>query len=137
MPSQPAPGSRGYNARSAVAKGKPASFPPVPQPATAAPSRWTSDTLISIGDIRQLFKLGRTAAYELTHRPDFPEPVPVSPRCYRWWASEVDAFADSLRRNRPDQSVKGNGTRRTPHSATPPRRITGKIRAARTRREIP
>jgi predicted DNA-binding transcriptional regulator AlpA len=117
--------------------------PPDPAiPATAALARWTSDTLISIGDIRQLFKLGRTAAYELTHRPDFPEPVPISPRCYRWWASEVDAFADSLRRKHLDQPAGGSGTQRpakpqTPRPATPPRRITGKVRAARTRREAP
>ena len=50
--------------------------PAIPGPATAGSARWTSDRLISIGDIRKLFKLGRTAAYELTHRPDFPEPVP-------------------------------------------------------------
>jgi predicted DNA-binding transcriptional regulator AlpA len=97
--------------------------------------------LTGVGDICALFKLGRTAAYELTHRPDFPEPVPISPR-YRWWASEVEAFADSLRRNRPDQSAGGSGTRRTPkartpYPATPPRRITGKVRAARARREAP
>jgi predicted DNA-binding transcriptional regulator AlpA len=113
--------------------------PAIPGPATAGPARWTSDSLISIEDIRKLFKLGRTAAYELTHRPDFPEPVPISPRCYRWWASEVDTFADSLRRKRSDQSVRGGGTQRAtaPHSVMPPRRITGKVRAARTRREAP
>jgi predicted DNA-binding transcriptional regulator AlpA len=92
--------------------------------------------LISIGDIRNLFKLGRTAAYELTHRPEFPAPVPVSSRCYRWWASEVDAFAATLRLNR-SQSV-GAAQRATkpdaPHRETP-RRITGKIRAARNRKE--
>jgi predicted DNA-binding transcriptional regulator AlpA len=118
-----------------------------PDPATSAPSaappaRWASDTLISIGDIRTLFKLGRTAAYELTHRPDFPELVPILSRCYRWWASEVEAFADSLRRNRPDQSAGGSGTRRapkprTPDPAAPPHRITGKVRAVRVRREAP
>jgi predicted DNA-binding transcriptional regulator AlpA len=114
----------------------------IPGPAAARPSRWNSDKLISIGDIRTLFKLGRTAAYELTRRPEFPEPVPISPRCYRWWASEVDAFADSLRRNRSEQPVRGGGTQRAtnpqaPHPATPPRRITGKVRAARPRREAP
>src|ERR1700735_510138 len=60
--------------------------PAISGPASAGPARWTSDTLISIGDISELFKLGRTAAYELTQRPDFPEPVPISPRCHRWWA---------------------------------------------------
>jgi predicted DNA-binding transcriptional regulator AlpA len=109
----------------------------VPPSETAGQARWTTDRLISIGDIRDLFKLGRTAAYELTHRPEFPEPVPVSSRCYRWWASEVDAYAASLRLKRSQQSVsatrgatKPNATQR----ATPPRRITGKVRAARNRR---
>ena len=114
--------------------------PAISGPATAEPARWTSDRLISIGDIRKLFKLGRTAAYELTHRPDFPEPVPISSRCYRWWVSEVVAFADSLRCKSPDQSVRGGGSQRatkpqTSHPAAPPRRITGKVRTARTRRE--
>jgi len=115
--------------------------PAIPAPSAARPARWTSDRLISIGDIRTLFKLGRTAAYELTHRPDFPDPVPVSPRCYRWWASEVEAFADGLRRKRPGQSA-GDGViqratqPRVSHPATP-RRITGNVRAARARREAP
>ena len=128
----------------ATARGQAVSRPPdpaIPGSATAGPARWTSDRLISIGDIRKLFNLGRTAAYELTHRPDFPDPVPISSRCYRWWASDVDAFADALRRKHPDQSTRGDGTQRatkpqTPHPATP-RRITGKVRAARTRREAP
>jgi predicted DNA-binding transcriptional regulator AlpA len=114
--------------------------PAIPGPAAAGPARWTSDRLISIGDIRKLFNLGRTATYELTHRPDFPDPVPISSRCYRWWASEVDAFADSLRRKPPEHSVRGGGIQRamkpqTSHPATPPRRITGKVRTVRARRE--
>jgi predicted DNA-binding transcriptional regulator AlpA len=116
--------------------------PAIPGPATAGSARWTTDRLISIEEIRKLFKLGRTAAYELTHRPEFPEPVPISSRCYRWWASEVDAFAANLRHKRPDQSVGGGGSQRAtkpqaPHPAPPPRRITGKVRAARARREAP
>ena len=113
--------------------------PPIPGPETAGQVQWTTDRLISIGDIRKLFQLGRTAAYELTHRPEFPAPVPISSRCYRWWASEVDAFAANLRRKRPDESVGGDSSQRTtnprtPHPATPPRRITGKVRAARAAR---
>jgi len=116
--------------------------PIIPARSAGRPARWTSDTLISIGDIRTLFKLGRTAAYELTHRPEFPDPVAVSPRCYRWWASEVEAFADSLRRKRPDQAAGGGGIQRAAkpggsHPAAPPRRITGNLRPARTRREVP
>jgi predicted DNA-binding transcriptional regulator AlpA len=115
--------------------------PTIPGPETAGQAQWSSDRLISIEEIRKLFQLGRTAAYELTHRPEFPEPVPISSRCYRWWASEVDAFAANLRK-RPDQSVGGDSSQRTtkprtPHPATPPRRITGKVRAARARRKAP
>ena len=115
--------------------------PAIPEPETAGQARWTNDRLISIGDIRKLFKLGRTAAYELTHRPGFPEPVPISRRCYRWWASEVDAFAATLRRERAERA-RGRITQRatrqqTAPPATPPRRITGNVRAARTRKEAP
>jgi predicted DNA-binding transcriptional regulator AlpA len=59
-----------------------------------------ADRLISVGDIRALFKLGRTAAYELTHRPGSPAPVQVSSRCLRWWATEVDTYAGALQRER-------------------------------------
>ena len=112
--------------------------PAIPPPQTAGQTRWTTDRLISIGDIRNLFKLGRTAAYELTHRPEFPEPVPVSSRCYRWWASEVDAYAATLRLKRSQQSADATQRATKPnasHRATPPRRITGKVRAARNRKE--
>ena len=111
--------------------------PAIPPPPTGGQIRWTTDRLISIGDIRNLFKLGRTAAYELTHRPEFPEPVPVSSRCYRWWASEVDAYAATLRLKRSQQSAGATQWVTKPNAsprATPPRRITGKVRAARNRK---
>ena len=111
------------------------SGPAIPPPGITGQPRWTTDRLISIGDIRDLFKLGRTAAYELTHRPEFPNPIPVSSRCYRWWASEVDAYAATLRHKHsvsaPQQATKPNTSPR----ATPPRRISGKIRPARSRKE--
>ena len=112
--------------------------PDIPLPDAARQTRWTTDRLISIGDIRNLFRLGRTAAYELTHRPEFPEPVPVSSRCYRWWASEVEAYAATLRLKRSQQSADATRRATKPdasHRATPPRRITGKVRAARNRKE--
>jgi predicted DNA-binding transcriptional regulator AlpA len=56
------------------------------------------DRLMSVSDIRMLFKLGRTAAYQLTRRPGFPAPVQLSRRCLRWWASEIDAYAETLQR---------------------------------------
>jgi predicted DNA-binding transcriptional regulator AlpA len=102
---------------------------------TGSHAGWTDDSLITIGDIREFFKLGRTAAYELTHRPEFPNPVPVSPRCYRWWASEVRAFAATLRRERTQGCHQTTARLRPPHPATPPRRITGQLRPARARKE--
>jgi predicted DNA-binding transcriptional regulator AlpA len=93
-----------------------------------------ADALIGIGDIRALFKLGRTAAYELARRPDFPARVVISARCHRWWASEVDACAVALRDHPAHQ--QNRATRKTPipqtlESAETPLRITGRIRAAR------
>jgi predicted DNA-binding transcriptional regulator AlpA len=72
----------------------------------ARPGRPGADRLISIGDIRVLFKLGRAAAYELTRRPGFPAPVRVSARCLRWWASEVDAYADALQREGAARGIR-------------------------------
>jgi predicted DNA-binding transcriptional regulator AlpA len=90
----------------------------------------TNDSLINIADVRRLFGLGRTAAYELTHRPGFPDPVIVSTRCYRWWASEVDEFAATLRREGPKRNTRQRTTPPTAGSTTP-RRIDGKVRPAR------
>ena len=94
-----------------------------------------SDRLISIGDIRALFKLGRTAAYELTHRPGFPAPVHISRRCLRWWASEVEAYAGALQRGGARHRTRPATTRQAGEPAALPRRITGTVRAARSRRE--
>lgn len=94
------------------------------------------DRLIGIREIRYLFSLGRTAAYELTHRPGFPAPVPLSSHAYRWWASEVAAFTAALRST--DQNSPARSRRRAPQP-TPPQsaarlRITGTVRSARSRR---
>lgn len=95
--------------------------------------RSASDTLMSVADIRGLFKLGRTAAYELTHRPEFPDRVEISPRCYRWWASEVDEFAAALRRARGQDRNRRGHEPHLPDPALTPRRITGRARVARNR----
>lgn len=104
------------------------------EPENTRQVRRDTDELISISDIRALFKLGRTAAYELTHRPEFPAPVQVSRRCLRWWASEVHSYAHSLQR----AETRFRGRRATTPQAspaTPPRRITGTLRPARGRKE--
>jgi predicted DNA-binding transcriptional regulator AlpA len=101
-----------------------------PEPSAGAPA----DRLIGIRDIQALFGLGRTAAYELTHRPGFPDPVRLSPRCYRWWAAQVTAFAADLRQQpRPgDRAIRRPRTE--PHPEVPALRITGKVRMTRSRK---
>jgi predicted DNA-binding transcriptional regulator AlpA len=106
------------------------------QPTAPPRGRLPTDSLIGIGEIRQLFGLGRTAAYDLTHRPGFPAPVPVSRNAYRWWASEVAAFTSALRAD--SQNPSGSSRRRAQQRTSPQEaahlRITGKVRAARDRR---
>jgi predicted DNA-binding transcriptional regulator AlpA len=100
---------------------------------TDALIRPASDRLISIADIRLIFKLGRTAAYELTHRQGFPDPVEISPRCYRWWAREVDEFAAALRRPRAQARTRPEHEP-APDPAIQPRRISGTARPIRSRK---
>jgi predicted DNA-binding transcriptional regulator AlpA len=111
--------------------------PPAARARAASPLRVDDDSLITITDIRRIFRLGRTAAYELTRRAGFPDPVRVSARCYRWWASEVDAFAAALSREPARQSPRPDRGPRLPDPATPRRQITGRIRAARTSNKEP
>ena len=107
---------------------------------TEIQNRWATDKLISIRDIRELFALGRTVAYEMTHRPGFPEPIKLSPRCYRWWANEVTAFAASMRRDSATPKRISNAHRsagqRTQSEGMSPLRITGRTRFARTRKGV-
>ena len=106
------------------------------QPGAPPRERPPTDRLIGIKEIRQLFGLGRTAAYDLTHRPGFPSPMPVSRNAYRWWASEVAAFTAALRVE--SQHSSGSRRRQTQRRTSPQEvarlRITGKVRAARNRR---
>jgi hypothetical protein len=46
-------------------------------------------------------------------------------------ASEVDAFAATLRRERAQPAARRTAEPRLPDPATPPRRIIGTVRAAR------
>ena len=111
--------------------------PTMSNPQPAEPPRWIHDSLIGITEIRRIFKLGRTAAYELTHRPGFPDPVPISPRCYRWWASEVDGFAAALRREPTPANTQPakKPPLPEPDPVAPQTQITGKVRTARARKE--
>ena len=107
------------------------------EPEPAATTLHQAGTLISIREIRALFGLGRTAAYELTHRPGFPAPVRISPRCYRWWAAEVAAFTADLRRQAPPGNRQRPARQPAPAHDMPALHITGKVRVARRRKEAP
>jgi predicted DNA-binding transcriptional regulator AlpA len=98
------------------------------------PSGEQPDRLIGIREVRTLFGLGRTAAYELVRRPGFPEVVCVSPRAYRWWASEVRAFAAELQAAGPPLRQRPAATRPVPESSGTPLHIRGKVRYAASRR---
>jgi predicted DNA-binding transcriptional regulator AlpA len=108
------------------------------EPLRVAKAPWADDRLLCITDIRSFFNLGRTAAYDLTHRSDFPAPVVVSPRCYRWWASEVTAFAASKRRDAVEPRRHNNASHRRNTQVTalnaPACRITGTVRVARSKK---
>jgi predicted DNA-binding transcriptional regulator AlpA len=113
------------------------SDPPAVRARVAGSLRLDSDTLITITDIRRIFRLGRTAAYELTHRTGFPDPVQVSSRCYRWWASEVDTFAAAVPREQARQATRSASEPRLRDPVPPPRQITGRVRAAQTSKKEP
>jgi hypothetical protein len=62
----------------------------------------------------------------------------VSTHCYRWWASEVDAFAADLRREPAQHTARPTAKPRLPDPATPPRQIIGTVRTARaSKKEAP
>ncbi len=94
--------------------------------------RHDGDQLVSVSDIRMLFKLGRTATYQLTSRPGFPAPVQLSRRCLRWWASEIDAYAETLQREGAQRRTRRSTTQHASSPGAQPRRITGTVRAARS-----
>lgn len=114
-----------------------ADAPGADEPESPAIAALQADSLISIREIRALFGLGRTAAYELTHRPGFPAPVRISPRCYRWWAAEVAAFTADLRRQVQPGNRQRPAGQAAPARDMPTLHITGKVRMARRRKEPP
>lgn len=53
------------------------------------------DEYLTIHDLRQALRLGRSAAYALTHSPGFPAPAQLSGSSYRWPRPAVEAFLAS------------------------------------------
>lgn len=53
--------------------------------------------LLTIDDLRRLFKCGRTTAYARVHEPDFPAPLALSGSAHRWWRHEVLAWLETRR----------------------------------------
>ena len=105
--------------------------------ATPTAQRGHDDHLIGIREIRALFDLGRTAAYELVHRPGFPTVVPVSSHSHRWWESEVRAFAATLHAEGQPPVRSARSAQAKPGPDTAPLRIAGKMRYARRRSTSP
>jgi predicted DNA-binding transcriptional regulator AlpA len=116
-----------------VAEHLPVQEPDASRPVPPEPA----DHLIGIREIRALFGLGRTAAYELVHRPGFPTVVPVSTRSHRWWQSEVRAFATALQVEGPQPVRRARAAQATPGPGTDSLRIAGKLRYTRKRGTSP
>jgi predicted DNA-binding transcriptional regulator AlpA len=95
------------------------------------------DHLIGIREIRALFGLGRTAAYELVHHPGFPAVVPVSSHSHRWWESEVHAFATTLQAEGQQPVRIARAAQAMPGPDAAPLRIAGKMRYADRRSTSP
>ena len=105
--------------------------------ATPTAQRGHDDYLIGIREIRALFDLGRTAAYELVHRPGFPAVIPVSSHSHRWWESEVRAFAKTLQAEVRQPVRIARVAQAMPGPDNAPLRIAGKTRYARRRTTSP
>lgn len=105
--------------------------------ATGSDGAAETNRLISRQQVGDLFGLRRSAAYDLTQRPDFPPPVVVSPKCLRWPVEEVVAFAEKLRHRDAGKEARQARTGRANGNAARPvqgGRITGRVRPARGRR---
>lgn len=65
--------------------------------AMTASDRAGSRRLLTIGDLRELLRCGRTTAYARVHEDDFPTPVVFSGSAHRWWEHEVIAWIETHR----------------------------------------
>lgn len=57
--------------------------------------------LLTINDLKILFRCGRTTAYERVHADDFPRPLALSGSAHRWWEHEVFEWLERQRVESP------------------------------------
>jgi len=69
-------------------------------------NKTSTPTLVDLTEIMVLTGLGRTAAYALTRRPDFPTAYVLSSKTVRWEFAEVNMWLESCKgRNNPRKSA--------------------------------
>lgn len=61
-----------------------------------------SQQYLSRADIGRMLSLKSSAVLTLCARPDFPEPIVINSRVYRYPADEVHAYLERLRGNYED-----------------------------------
>lgn len=66
----------------------------------------------------QLTDLGRTAAYALTHRPDFPQPFALGPKTLRWDRAEVAEWLKGCRGRVAPKPTRQKSRRQSPRLST-------------------
>jgi predicted DNA-binding transcriptional regulator AlpA len=73
-------------------------------PSTPTPS---TPQLLTIDDLRRLFRCGRTTAYARVHESGFPAPLVLSGSAHRWWQHEVLAWLEGHRVQRSTGNASG------------------------------
>jgi predicted DNA-binding transcriptional regulator AlpA len=63
--------------------------------------------LLTIDDLRRLFRCGRTTAYARVREPGFPAALVLSGSAHRWWLHEVLAWLEGHRVDRSTGDAPG------------------------------
>ena len=58
----------------------------------------SSDRLLRRAEVQARTGLSTTTIYRLMRADKFPLPLKISPKAVRWWASEIEAWQESLPR---------------------------------------
>jgi len=85
-------------------------------PSTSMPS---TPQLLTIDDLRRLFRCGRTTAYARVREPGFPSPLVLSGSAHRWWQHEVLAWLEGHRVQRAHGNASGQQQRDSASARTP------------------